>query len=140
MKTKDELLNININKNANKYFAPLKKYFTYGDLLKLQEYISNMYSNFNGGFGMYSSNMVDTIIDEPIIFSFVIDDEIRNDICIRKNREKNDLQYSKKFPFEFNKNYCVEKITWLELILRLCELKNIKFKYDPIIIDEIIKT
>ncbi len=137
-----DILNINKELHGKGYisFNPSQKYFTLQDILKLQEFLNETFTNFNGGFGMF--NFDEHIISEKvgdIIFSFSVPFEIRSDQARRVYRTKQDPEFMATMPFVFNYRNCIEQLTWLETIIFLCENLNIPFQYDPSIIDIIIE-
>jgi hypothetical protein len=134
---KEKLLNINKNSKATKRFEPSQKYFTFADLLKLQRYLSDTYTNFDGGFGMFDESSASTELPEDITFGFVIEKERRFDRMLRKERGQ---EFDELHPFKWNERNCSERIHWLEMIIMLCDVKHIPFRFDPSIIDEIIAT
>lgn len=145
MKTDKDINLLEINKELHnkgvEKLIPNQTYFTMADLCKLQDYISNQYTNFNGGFGMSDTRdhaMLDKATD--ITFSFTTHLELRTDVARRNYRDKIEggTTYSDKYPYEFNARNCVERLSWLETIIMICEDKGIPFKYHPSIIDEII--
>lgn len=140
MKTKQDFLNINKKVTTGKQLSPrsMRTYFTYEDILKLQKWISNRYANFNGGFGMFSDevHVLMSKIDDTTGFSFVVEKEKREEAARTKYRK---VLFDDDYPeSEWNVHTCIDKFTWLETIILICEDLGILFRYDPKIIDEII--
>lgn len=138
-KSKEELLNINTKALNGKILNcnATKVYFTYADILKLQKYIQKTYTNFNGGFGMFSdeAHVLLSAIGTDVGFSFVVETEHRDEAARTSYRKE---LFDDTNEFVWNAYNCTDKFTWLEMIIILCEDKGIAFRYDPNIIDEII--
>lgn len=108
--------------------------FTIGDINKIQEWASNRYTNWNGGFGIApgSDYILKYIVDNKNEFTFISDKPLRKNIAAYSS---NNPEYIKK---EFNSMDCVERLNWVELLIIICMNEGIEFKYDRSIIDEIL--
>jgi len=137
MQTKeiDELVDINLklHKKGTERFNTERDYFTLADIIKFQNFLSERFTNFNGGFGLHNAEKY--IMESPapldLCFTFCTDKQLKGDALFKK---RNNLDY----PFEFNKMNFVETFSWLEMIIFVCKDLNIEFRYHPDIIDEII--
>jgi len=130
--TKEEILNINktFHGKGSKFLNVPLVIFTTEDIIKVQEWAYNRYTNFNGGFGIAPGceYMMKYLIDNKHNFTFISDKQLREDIA----------SYGIKDDYEFNMMNCTEKLNWLEFIIVICQNEGIEFKYNRSIIDEIL--
>ena len=106
--------------------------FTIDDINKVQEWASNRYTNWNGGFGIApgSDYILKYKVDNKNEFTFISDKPLRKDIAAySKNPEINQ---------KFNSMDCVESLNWVEFLIIICQNEGLEFKYDRSIIDEIL--
>ncbi len=106
--------------------------FTMNDINMIQNWASNRYTNFNGGFGIApgSDYILKYKVDNKNEFTFISDKPLRTDIAAYSERPE--------FIREFNQMNCTESLNWVEFLIIICMNEGIEFKYDRSIIDEIL--
>ena len=98
----------------------------------VQNWASNRYTNFNGGFGIApgSDYILKYKVDNKNEFTFISDKPLRTDVAAYSDRPE--------FIREFNQMSCTESLNWTEFLIIICMNEGIEFKYDRSIIDEIL--
>ena len=106
--------------------------FTMNDMNKIQNWASNRYTNFNGGFGIAPDcdYILKYKVENKNEFTFISDKPLRSDIASYGDRVE--------MIQDFNQMSCTESLNWTEFLIIICMNEGLEFKYDKSIIDEIL--